>query len=138
LNHRFSNHAVFPAQLEDCKAAVRWLRANARKYNLDGNHIAAWGCSSGGHLSALLGTTGHVKELEGTGGNLDQSSRVQAVVDWYGSIDLLQQPAPKPQEADSNISRLLGGIAEQNKEKAARANPLTYLTKDTPPFLIMH
>jgi acetyl esterase/lipase len=72
---------VFPAQIEDCKAAIRWLRANAGKYHLDPDHVGAWGASAGGHLVALLGTTGAVKELEGKDGNLDRSSRVQAVVD---------------------------------------------------------
>ena len=88
INYRLSQHAVFPAQIEDCKAAIRWLRANAAKYHLDPDHIGVWGASAGGHLVALLGTTGGVKELEGKGGNLDQSSRVQCVVDWFGPTDL--------------------------------------------------
>ena len=88
INYRLSQHAVFPAQIEDCKAAIRWLRANAAKYHLDPDHIGVWGASAGGHLVALLGTTGGVKELEGQGGNLDQSSRVQCVVDWFGPSDL--------------------------------------------------
>ena len=88
INYRLSQHAVFPAQIEDCKAAIRWLRANAAKYHLDPDHIGVWGASAGGHLVAMLGTTGGVKELEGTGGNLDQSSRVQCVVDWFGPTDL--------------------------------------------------
>ena len=89
INYRFSQHAIFPAQIQDCKAAIRWLRANAQKYGLDSDHFGAWGSSAGGHLVALLGTTAGVKELEGPGGNADQSSRVQAVVDWYGPTDLL-------------------------------------------------
>ena len=88
INYRLSQHAVFPAQIEDCKAAIRWLRANAAKYGLDPDHIGVWGASAGGHLVAMLGTTGGVKEFEGTGGNLDQSSRVQCVVDWFGPSDL--------------------------------------------------
>jgi acetyl esterase/lipase len=71
INYRLSQHAVFPAQIEDRKVAVRWLRASAQKYNLDPAHVGAWGPFAGGHLVALLGTTGGVKELEGTGGNLD-------------------------------------------------------------------
>jgi acetyl esterase/lipase len=71
INYRFSQHAVFPAQIEDCKAAVRWLRANAATYQLDPDHIGVWGASAGGHLVALLGTTAGVKDLEGTRGNLD-------------------------------------------------------------------
>src|SRR5208337_3078994 len=88
LNYRLSQHAVFPAQIQDCKTAVRWLRANAAKYDLDPEHVGVWGASAGGHLVALLGTTGNVKELEGTGGNLDQSSRVQCVVNWFGPSDM--------------------------------------------------
>ena len=90
INYRFSQHALFPAQIEDCKAAIRWLRANAKKYDLDASHVGVWGASAGGHLVALLGTTGGVKELEGNGGNLDQSSRVQCVVDWFGPTDFSQ------------------------------------------------
>jgi acetyl esterase/lipase len=113
INYRFLQHAEFPAQIEDCKAAVRWLRANARKYNLDPDHFGVIGASAGGHLSALLGTSGGVKELEGKGGNEEQSSRVQAVIDLFGPI----------------------GIPSANR---ALGSPLTYITKDDPPFLIVH
>lgn len=132
MNYRFSQHAVFPAQIHDCKAAVRWLRANAKKYGLDADHIGAWGGSAGGHLVALLGTTAGVKELEGPGGNGDQSSRVQAVVDWYGPTDFLTVGAKDTR------SNLLGGDPQQNKEKARKASPVTYVSKDAAPFLIMH
>ncbi|HKB42657.1 MAG TPA: alpha/beta hydrolase, partial [Gemmataceae bacterium] len=81
INYRLLQHGEFPAQIEDCKAAIRWLRANAKKYNLDPDRIGVMGASAGGHLVALLGTSGHVKDLEGKGGNAEQSSRVQAVVD---------------------------------------------------------
>ena len=90
VNYRLSQHAVFPAQIEDCKAAIRWLRANAAKYHIDADHIGVWGGSAGGHLVALLGTTGGVKDLEGNGGHLDQSSRVQCVVDWFGPTDFVE------------------------------------------------
>src|SRR5262249_24089734 len=89
---RLSHDAVFPAQIEDCKAAVRWLRANAKKYTLDPDHVGAWGASAGGHLVALLGTTGGMKDLEGKDGDLDQSSKVQCVVDWFGPTDLRDLP----------------------------------------------
>jgi acetyl esterase/lipase len=143
INYRLSQHAVFPAQIEDCKAAVRWLRANAAKYNLDPNHFAAWGGSAGGHLAALLGTTGDVKAFE-VGENLGVSSRLQAVVDYFGPTDLLQMDAhrlPSGQVHDPAVSpesQLIGGPLQENKEKAAKANPITYLTKDAPPFLICH
>jgi acetyl esterase/lipase len=137
INYRLSQHAVFPAQIEDCKAAIRWLRAHAKDYHLDPDRIGVWGASAGGHLVALLGASGDVKELEGKGGNLDQSSRVQCVVDFFGPTDFLQIPGrqndPKAPEA-----QLIGGPVQENKEKAARANPITYVTRDDPPFLIVH
>ena len=137
INYRLSQQAIFPAQIEDCKAAIRWLRANAHTYNIDPNHIGAWGPSAGGHLVALLGTTGGVKELEGTGGNLGQSSRVQCVVDWFGPTDLATMGG-RYDRPDSSVARLLGGPVQKNKEKADRASPLHYVTKDAAPFLIMH
>jgi len=78
INYRLSSEATFPAQIEDCKAAVRWLRAHAKAYNIDVNRVGVWGASAGGHLAALVGTSGDVKELD-KGDNLEQSSRVQAV-----------------------------------------------------------
>ena len=143
INYRLSQHAVFPAQIEDCKAAVRWLRANAAEYNLDPAHVAAWGSSAGGHLAAMLGTAGDVKEFE-VGENLGVSSRVQAVVDYFGPTDFLQMDAHRTPSgqlhapANSPESQLIGGPLQENKEKAARANPITYVTKDAPPFLICH
>ena len=137
INYRLSQHAVFPAQIEDCKAAIRWLRANADKYHLDADHIGVWGSSAGGHLVAMLGTTGNVKELEGTGGNLDQFSRVQCVVDWFGPTDMttMGRQADKP---DTPVAKLIGGPVQENLEKARKASPMTYVGKDSAPFLIMH
>ena len=86
INYRLSPEALFPAQLEDCKAAIRWLRAHADEFGIDPNRIGAWGASAGGNLAALLGTTGEVREFE-VGENLDYSSRVQAVCDFYGPTD---------------------------------------------------
>jgi acetyl esterase/lipase len=145
INYRLSQHAIFPAQLEDCKAAIRWLRANAKRYNLNPERIGAWGASAGGHLAALLGTTGGVKELEGKGGNAEQSSRVQAVVDFFGPTDFLQMDAHAPRgeflkhdSPTSPESRLIGGAIQKNVEKVKRANPIRYVTKDAPPFFIAH
>jgi len=137
INYRFSQHALFPAQIEDCKAAIRWLRANAKRYNLDAGHVGVWGASAGGHLVALLGTTGGVKKLEGTGGNLDQSSRVQCVVDWFGPTDFAKMGGwqDKP---DSPMALLIGGPVRDRQELATKANPITYISKDSAPFLIMH
>ena len=108
INHRPSQEAIFPAQIEDCKAAVRFLRANAKKYSIDAGHIGVWGDSSGGHLSALVGTSGDVKELEGrVGEHLDQSSRVQAACVYYGPIDFLSIMSQK-----SDIQRGSPGALE--------------------------
>jgi acetyl esterase/lipase len=137
INYRLSQHAVFPAQIEDCKAAIRWLRANAAKYHLDPEHIGVWGSSAGGHLVAMLGTAGGVKEFEGKGGNLDQSSRVQCVVDWFGPSSLATMGGWHDGPG-SPESRLIGGTVPENKEKARKASPVTYVGKDSAPFLIMH
>jgi acetyl esterase/lipase len=143
INYRLSQHAVFPAQIEDCKAAVRWLRAHAGEYRLDPRRFAALGSSAGGHLAAMLGTTGEVKPFD-VGANLDQSSAVQAVVDYFGPTDFLQMDAHRlpngmaHDPADSPESELIGGAIQENKEKTARANPITYVSKDDPPFLICH
>ncbi len=144
VNYRLSQHAIFPAQIEDCKAAVRWLRAHASEYHLDPNRFGAWGASAGGHLVALLGTTGDVKEFD-TGANLDFSSRVQAVVDFFGPADLLKMAAQSGPESrmdhnatNSPESQLIGGPLQENKEKANRASPVTYVTKDDAPMLLVH
>jgi acetyl esterase/lipase len=144
INYRLSQHAIFPAQIEDCKAAVRWLRVHAKEHSLDPNRFAAWGSSAGGHLVALLGTSGDAKEFD-VGENLHVSSRVQAVVDFFGPTDFTQMSKYSPPNApfdhdaaDSPEARLIGGAVQENKGKAARANPITYVSKDDPPFLIMH
>jgi acetyl esterase/lipase len=137
INYRLSQHAVFPAQIEDCKAAIRWLRANAKTYKIDPEHVAVWGASAGGHLVALLGTTANVKELEGKDGNLDQSSKVQAVVDWFGPTDF-RKFGERANEPKSGIYKLFGGPPTEKKELAVLASPVTHVTKNAAPFLIMH
>ena len=145
IDYRLSSEALFPAQINDCKAAVRWLRANAAQFGLDAGHIGAWGESSGGHLATLLGVTGGVADLEGDLGNADQSCRVQAVVDFFGPTDFLQMDAHalpgatlKHDPPTSPESQLVGGAIQENDQKVARANPITYVTKDAPPFLNVH
>jgi acetyl esterase/lipase len=142
VEYRLSQEAIFPAQIEDCKCAIRFLRAKAKEYHLDPDRIGAWGSSAGGHLVALLGTSGDAKDLEGKGGWQEFSSRVQAVCDWFGPTDFLKMDAAgsqlKHDGPDSPESRLIGGPIQANPEKAARANPITYVTRDDPPFLIMH
>jgi acetyl esterase/lipase len=114
---------------------VRWLRANAANYNLDADRIGVWGMSAGGHLAALLGTSGGVPELEGSGDNMQHSSRVQAVCDVAGPVDLLALTNLGPKRRFA-IEELLGGAPE--KDKATTASPLHYVSKDDPPFLIVH
>ncbi len=141
INYRLSQHAIFPAQIEDCKAAIRFLRANAGKYGFDPKRFGVWGSSAGGHLVALLGTAGDVKEFD-KGRNLDVSSRVQAVCDYFGPTDFTKMSSFRTKmdhdSADSPESKLVGGPVQQNKDKCKRANPITYVTKDDPPFLICH
>lgn len=132
INYRLSQHAIFPAQIHDCKAAVRFLRAGAGQYGLDAERIGVWGESAGGHLAALLGTTGDEKNINGPGANLEQPSRVQAVVDWYGPANFLTL-APRP-----NRVRFLGGDPQQLPQKAAQASPVTHVSRTAPPFLILH
>jgi len=141
VNYRLSQHALFPAQIEDCKAAIRWLHANAGPYGYDPNRIGVWGASAGGHLVALLGTTGGVKEFD-VGPNRGVSSRVRAVCDFFGPTDFTKMssfPSTMNHDAaDAPESKLIGGPIQENKDKVQRANPITYVTKDDPPFLIVH
>ena len=137
IDYRLTSTAPFPAQIEDCKAAVRWLRANAAKYNLDADRIGVWGHSAGGHLAALLGTSGGVPELEGSGDNMQYSSQVQAVCDSAGPADLLAMTNLGPKRTFA-IEGLLGGPLEKDKAKAIAASPIHYVSKDDPPFLIVH
>jgi len=146
VGYRLSGEAIFPAQVEDCKAAVRWVRANAAKYSLDPDRIGAWGSSAGGHLVAFLGTAGDVREFD-TEANDEYSSWVQAVCDWFGPTDFLQMDKHSLEGSrlihdapDSPESLLVGGPIQNEPYRAiaGKANPITYVTKDDPPFLIMH
>ena len=144
INYRLSAEAIYPAQIYDAKASVRFLRANAEKYNLDAEHIGAWGASAGGNLVSLLGTTCGVKELEGDLGSADQSSCVQAVVDWFGPIDFLKMDeqfagtscAQNHNAASSPESKLLGAEIQTVPDLAATANPMNYIDASDAPFLI--
>jgi acetyl esterase/lipase len=142
ISYRLSGKAIFPAQIHDCKAAVRWLRANGGKYGCRTDKIAVAGRSAGGHLALLLGTTGGVEELEGNvGGNLDQSSRADAIIDYYGATDFIQRTKTQPHktiEEGGNVRELLGGPADKKVDLAKLASPVFHLTKDDPPLLIFH
>ncbi|TWU49582.1 alpha/beta hydrolase fold domain-containing protein [Rubripirellula reticaptiva] len=143
IEYRLTGEAAFPAQIEDCKCAIRYLRAHAEKYNIDPNRIAVGGSSAGGHLVALMGTSAGVKEFEGSGGWADRSSAVQAVVNLYGPTDFKAFVTTKGFEshnrAGSPESKLLGGgEVASNTEGVKRVNPITYIDKADPPFLIIH
>jgi acetyl esterase/lipase/enterochelin esterase-like enzyme len=142
VQYRLSQEAISPAQIHDCKAAIRWLRANATQLNVDPDKIGVWGGSAGGHLVALLGTSGDVADLEGELGITTTSSRVQAVCDWFGPTDLLRMNdvAGKIDHnaPDSPESQLVGAPIQENPDLVERVNPITYVSSDDPPFLIMH
>jgi acetyl esterase/lipase len=138
INYRLSGQAIWPAQIHDCKAAIRWVRANARKYNFDPEKMGVIGASAGGHLVAMLGTSGGLDALEGDlGPNKRTSSKVQCVVDQFGPSDLLAMGGTHD-AGDSPESQLIGGAVQANKDAARFASPITYVTPDDPPFLILH
>jgi acetyl esterase/lipase len=143
IGHRTTAEASWPAQIHDVKAAIRWIRGNARKYNIDPDKIGAIGNSSGGHLVSALGTTGGVKELEGDLGDFTGfSSRVQCVVDEFGPSDILEmQNYPSSLNHDAASSpegRLVGGRVSDKKDVARSASPVTFARADAPPFLVLH
>jgi acetyl esterase/lipase len=151
-NHRSSTDAKFPAQIQDIKAVVRFIRANAEEYQIDTSFIGITGYSSGGHLAALTGTSGHVKQYtvgsttEDIEGNVGQdtaySSSVNAVVDWFGPTDFLVMDSCGStlvhNAPNSPESSLIGGPIQDNKDKCALADPITYVDANDPPFLILH
>lgn len=147
INYRLSGEAIAPAQIQDVKAAVRFLRANVAQYNLDPQNFGAWGGSAGGSLVSLLGTSCGIAELEGAEmGNAEQSSCVQAVVDWFGPIDFLQMDAQftgtscpvDHNAANSPESQLVGGPIQDNVKAVQLLNAATYITPDDPAFFIQH
>ena len=143
VGYRLSGEAIFPAAIVDCKAAVRWVRANAQRYGIDPNRLGVWGSSAGGHLVALLGTAGDASEWDAAHEeNAGYSSRPNAVCNWFGPTDFLRMndfegridhDAPGSPE-----SRFIGGPIQEHPDKVRRANPITYATPDDPPMLHMH
>ena len=142
VEYRFSQQAIFPAQIHDCKGALRWLRAKQEKYRYDASRVVVAGSSAGGHLAALMATSGGVKALEGTtAGNLDQSSRVQASIPYYGPSDFLLRSRFQPSKTDhpnGGAYGLIGGPVQENLELANQASPVTHISKDDPPLLLLH
>jgi acetyl esterase/lipase len=144
INYRLSAEAQYPAQIYDAKAAVRFLRANSAKYDLDPENFGAWGASAGGNLVSLLGTTCNVAELEGDLGNADQSSCLQAVVDWFGPIDFLKMDEQfegtnceqSHNAASSPESKLVGAEIQTVPDLVKTTNPMNYIDAGDAPFFI--
>ncbi|MDD5265084.1 MAG: alpha/beta hydrolase fold domain-containing protein, partial [Candidatus Bipolaricaulis sp.] len=134
VNYRLAPTYPFPAAVEDCKAAVRWLRSHAQELDVDPQRIGAMGSSAGGHLVAMLGVTDGSEGLEGTSGDLSLSSRVQAVVDYFGPTDL----TAAADSTDSAILAFLGGTCAQTPVACRQASPVKYASSDDPSFLIVH
>ncbi len=140
VNYRLTDEATFPACVEDVKCAVRWLRANADKYNVDPKRFGAYGNSAGAHLVSMLGLVGSEAKLEGDGPYQDQSSLVQAVCCSATPTDFSNWGA-RGRSTGANSSRgpsLLSGPRETLFERQKKASPISYVKSDAPPFLIIH
>jgi acetyl esterase/lipase len=146
IGYRLTDEARWPAQIHDCKAAIRFLRSNAAKWNINPERIAVIGPSAGGHLASMLGTSGGVQSMMGEVGDCTETDdRITCVVDLFGPSDLLQMDRQAPEGArlihdapNSPESRLLGAPLQSVPARAQTANPITYITADDPPFLILH
>ncbi|HSP14644.1 MAG TPA: alpha/beta hydrolase [Thermoanaerobaculia bacterium] len=146
IDYPLAPQFIWPTQIEACKAAVRWLRANAARFHIDPERVGVFGTSAGGHLGAVLGTSGGEASLEGLQlGDSQFSSRVKAVVDFYGPSDLLMLDDQKlpciPLDGNASYmppSLLMGCPIQQCREWTETANPIHYISADDPPFLLMH
>jgi acetyl esterase/lipase len=141
VEYRLSSTAKFPAQIIDIKTSIRFLRSRADQFGLDKNRFAVMGESAGGYLAAMAGVTGRFRGFDGPEWS-EESSAVQAVVDWYGPTDFVTLARETPHESSgepaSPESLLLGLRIDRNPEKVKAANPVSYLDANTPPFLILH
>lgn len=137
VSYRLVPTARFPAQIEDCKAAVRWLRANAAKYRVNPDRIGAIGPSAGGHLACLLGVTDRNDGLEGAGGNPEQSSRVQAVVSFFGRTNFTKKTWTEELEQKIFVP-LIGASFDDAPELYKKISPIAYVSRASPPFLFVH
>jgi acetyl esterase/lipase len=133
IEYRVSGQAPFPAQIQDCKAAIRWLRAHAGQYGLNRRRFGAWGDSAGGHLVELLGTTARIAAFEGGDVHPNESSEVQAVCAFYGPSDLADLP-----NAGALVTQLLGAAPKDDPQRTAWASPLYHINEDSAPHLLAH
>jgi acetyl esterase/lipase len=142
ISYRLTDKAIFPAQIHDCKCAIRFLRANAESLGFDSRRIGTWGASAGGHLAAMLALTGGNVELEGAEGYPQQTSDVQATCDWFGPSDLINMPYQESEMdhagADSPEGRLVGGVISDRSELAKMASPINHVSAAAAPMLIVH
>lgn len=139
VQYRFSQQAVFPAQIHDCKGAIRWIRANAGVYGFDPDRIGVWGVSAGAHLALLLGVTDGSAPHEGdVGGNLEHSSRVAAVLNWFGPTDLRAINVIGRDNAGNAVAKLLGGSGEKTAALAELASPLLFVGPGDAPLMTKH
>jgi len=137
VNYRLAPQFHFPAQIQDCKLAIRYLRINADAFAIDPDRIGVWGSSAGGHLVSLMATADDDDGLEGPGLE-GVSSRVSAIVDQYGPTDLTVDPSQTTNEGRSMVLDFLGCPSSDCPELARQASPVTYATSDDPPILILH
>jgi len=135
--YRLAPKYQFPAAIYDVKAAVRWLRANAEKYQIDSPRIASLGGSAGGHLATFLGVTGGVQQFEGDGGNAGQSSRVACVIDYFGPMDFTKSYG-KSVDAGQVLPLFLGGDLEHQRHRHILASPFYWVTPEAAPTLLLH
>ena len=149
INHRSSGDAKYPAQIQDVKAAIRFIRANAEKYKLDTSFIGITGFSSGGHLASMAGVTNGMPtrtvgsktiDIEAAvRGNESFSSNVDAVVDWFGPVDMARMNnCEKVNDANSPEAALIGGAPADNADMVALISPITYVKEEGPRFLVLH
>lgn len=140
IDYRVSGVAIAPANVHDCKAALRWVRANARQYGLDPARVGVYGTSAGGHLAALVGVSGGVAALEGDGAV--PGAAVQAFCDVCGPTDLARAGLPEMRQKFQALyevtSKYLGGPVADRGELARLVSPMTYVSKDSPPALLLH
>jgi acetyl esterase/lipase len=134
INYRLAPKHIFPAQIEDCKCAVRWFRANAEKLQVDPQRIGVVGASAGAHLAMMLGAMDSADGLEGEGGSPEASSRVQAVVSYAGPTDLSVE---FPAASKELVAAFLGGPQKEKQDAARRASPVTYVNGGDPPMLLI-
>lgn len=134
IGYRLAPDHKFPAQVNDVKCAARFLRANAEKYGIDPDHIGAVGFSAGGHLSMMLGVTNKEDGLEGDGGSPDQSSKVQAVVSYFGPTDLMAPDLPTV--TTPILETFIGGKPADKRDAYEKASPIHFVTHDDAPMLL--